>query len=127
VEIQVIIMLLVVAIISYTVIMMVQYQETIEKTVPKKRCEYCANYIRYDIFKQKCSWFRRDGECAKYCNFYVELPKCPKCNKPVIVRNWSSRFIGHGYFAECPSCDYHTEVIWTKEDGKEIIKEVNNA
>ena len=115
-------MLLAVAIISYTVIMMVQYQET----VPKKRCEYCVNYIRYDIFEEKCSWFIRDGECAKYCKFYVELPKCQKCNKPVIVRNWRSRFIGHGYFAKCPSCDYHTEVIWTKEGGKEIIKEVNN-
>ena len=120
-------MLLVVAIISYTVIMMVQYQETIEKTVPKKRCEYCVDYIRYDnIFEEKCSWFRRYGECAKYCKFYVELPKCPKCNKSVIVRNWRFRFIGHGYFAKCPSCDYHTEVIWTKEGGKKIIKEVNN-
>ena len=121
-EIQVIIMLLAVAIISYTVIMMVQYQET----VPKKSCEYCVYYIMYDISEEKCSWFRRYGECAKNCKFYVELPKCPNCNKPVIVRNWRSRFIGHGYFAECPSCDYRTEVIWTKEGGKEIIKEVNN-
>ena len=123
-------MLLAVAVFSYLVIMAVQYEEEIEKTTPKKqpkkRCEYCANYVRYDIFEEKCYFFKLRGECANTCKMYVEMIKCPKCNKPLVVRNWRSRYIGHGYVAKCPTCDYVTEVLWTKKDYKEIIKEVKH-